>query len=146
MLCLRLADHAGKGSVDKKSAKAIVDQLNRMEETETLHASASRRRGTRWRWVTGAIGTLSRNRRFDLDTLIKSGSEERRKGALAPFLRDTLVGLIYCYYAPPGAQVLLTNPMFVRSHDFIGPEGYTGSMESDGSIGIGMACQAPAAG
>jgi hypothetical protein len=42
---------------------------------------------------------------------------------LAPLLRDSLLGLSYAYYAPPGAQVLLTNPMFVRSHDFIGSEG-----------------------
>jgi hypothetical protein len=35
-------------------------------------------------------------------------------------LRDTLVGLNYIYYAPPGAQVLYTNPLFVRSHDFVG--------------------------
>ena len=39
---------------------------------------------------------------------------------LAPFLRDTLVGLNYVHYAPPGAQILYTNPLFVRSHDFIG--------------------------
>ncbi len=42
------------------------------------------------------------------------------RGQLAPFLRDTLVGFAYIHYAPPGAQVLHTNPLFVRSHDFIG--------------------------
>ncbi len=42
------------------------------------------------------------------------------RALLAPFLRDTLVGFNYAYYAPPGAQLLLTNPVFVRSHDFIG--------------------------
>jgi len=42
---------------------------------------------------------------------------------LAPLLRDSLLGLSYAYYAPPGAQVLFTNPVFVRSHDFIGGEG-----------------------
>ena len=45
------------------------------------------------------------------------------RGALAPFLRDTLVGFNYMHYAPPGAQVLHTNPLFVRSHDFIGMQG-----------------------
>jgi len=30
------------------------------------------------------------------------------------------VGLNYVHYAPPGAQVLFTNPAFVRSHDFYG--------------------------
>jgi hypothetical protein len=42
------------------------------------------------------------------------------RGKLVPFLRDTLVGLNYAYYQPPGAQVVYTNPLFVRSHDFSG--------------------------
>jgi len=53
------------------------------------------------------------------------GNPERLKeerGELAPFLRDTLVALDYAYYAPPGAQILYTNPLFVRSHDFIGTD------------------------
>ena len=45
------------------------------------------------------------------------------RGPLAPLLRDTLVGFNYAYYAPPGAQILYTNPVFVRSHDFIGMQG-----------------------
>jgi len=42
------------------------------------------------------------------------------RGRLVPFLRDTLVGLNYAYYQPPGAQMLYDNPLFVRSHDFLG--------------------------
>jgi hypothetical protein len=42
------------------------------------------------------------------------------RGRLVPFLRDALVGINYAYYEPPGAQMLHTNPMFVRSHDFSG--------------------------
>jgi hypothetical protein len=42
------------------------------------------------------------------------------RGKLVPFLRDTLVGLNYAYYQPPGAQVVYTNPLFIRSHDFSG--------------------------
>jgi hypothetical protein len=45
------------------------------------------------------------------------------KAALAPLLRDSLVGLTYAHYAPPGAQILYTNPVFVRSHDFLGLQG-----------------------
>jgi hypothetical protein len=55
----------------------------------------------------------------------KGGDPQKLKdlrGQLAPFLRDTLVGFNYIHYAPPGAQVLNTNPLFVRSHDFIGSE------------------------
>jgi hypothetical protein len=42
----------------------------------------------------------------------------RARGQLAPILRDTLVGMNYAYYEPPGAQMLHTNPLFVRMHDF----------------------------
>jgi hypothetical protein len=59
-----------------------------------------------------------------LTKLIKTpGSREQlieARGQLCPFLRDTLVGLNYAYYEPPGAQMLHNNPLFVRSHDFAG--------------------------
>jgi hypothetical protein len=45
---------------------------------------------------------------------------EAARGDLTPFLRDTLVGLNYAYYEPPGSQVLHHNPLFIRSHDFSG--------------------------
>jgi hypothetical protein len=62
--------------------------------------------------------------RTDLTRVIRSSPSavqlETARGWLAPFLRDTLVGLNYAYYEPPGAQVLHNNPLFVRSHDFSG--------------------------
>ncbi len=45
---------------------------------------------------------------------------EIARGQLAPYLRDTLVGLNYAFYEPPGAQILHINPLFVRAHDFLG--------------------------
>jgi hypothetical protein len=58
----------------------------------------------------------------DLTKIIKTPGThqqlEAARGQLAPFLRDTLVGLNYAYYEPPGAQILHNNPLFVRSHDF----------------------------
>ena len=60
--------------------------------------------------------------RTDLSKVIKSPASPAQlaeaRGQLAPFLRDTLVGLNYAYYEPPGAQILHHNPLFVRSHDF----------------------------
>jgi hypothetical protein len=59
--------------------------------------------------------------RINLATIIKSGAPQElavARGRLVPFLRDTLVGLNYAYYAPPGAQMLFHNAMFVRSHDY----------------------------
>src|SRR5438105_5418257 len=62
--------------------------------------------------------------RTNLAKIIKSPSSSEQlveaRGQLAPFLRDTLVGLNYAYYEPPGAQILHNNPLFVRSHDFSG--------------------------
>ncbi len=62
--------------------------------------------------------------RTDLAKVIRSPASpaqlEAARGWLTPFLRDTLVGLNYAYYEPPGAQVLHNNPLFVRSHDFSG--------------------------
>lgn len=59
-----------------------------------------------------------------LDRIIKAPRSRRQLAAaralLVPFLRDTLVGLNYAYYQPPGAQVLYNDPFFVRSHDFSG--------------------------
>jgi len=59
----------------------------------------------------------------DLTKVIKSPATraqlEAARGQLAPFLRDTLVGLNYAYYEPPGAQILHANPLFVRAHDFL---------------------------
>ena len=55
-----------------------------------------------------------------------AGDAEKLKndrGLLASFLRDTLVALNYAHYAPPGAQILFTNPLFARGHDFLGVQG-----------------------
>ncbi|HYM78638.1 MAG TPA: hypothetical protein VE377_21895 [Candidatus Dormibacteraeota bacterium] len=63
--------------------------------------------------------------RTELPKILKSRTAshaqiDEARGQLASFLRDTLVGLNYAYYEPPGAQALHNNPLFVRSHDFAG--------------------------
>jgi hypothetical protein len=71
---------------------------------------------------------IEQQRRTNLRAAIDKAANDPEKlrdlrGLLAPFLRDTLVGFNYTHYAPPGAQVLITNPLFVRSHDFLGLQG-----------------------
>jgi len=71
---------------------------------------------------------LDAERKLNLKAAIEkaAGDPVRLKeltGLLAPLMRDTLLAFNYAYYAPPGAQILYTNPLFVRSHDFIGGEG-----------------------
>jgi hypothetical protein len=77
-------------------------------------------------WAAGFYNTRhsSLQTRTDLMKIIKSPSSKKdladARGIVTPFLRDTLVGLNYAYYEPPGAQILLNNPLYVRSHDFSG--------------------------
>jgi hypothetical protein len=70
---------------------------------------------------------IEAERKLNLRAAIEkaAGDADRIKdarGLMAPLLRDTLVAFIYAHYAPPGAQILYTNPVFVRSHDFIGAQ------------------------
>ena len=62
--------------------------------------------------------------RTDLTKVVRAPNSAEQlataRGDLASALRDTLVGLNYAYYEPPGAQILHNNPLFVRSHDFAG--------------------------
>jgi len=65
-------------------------------------------------------------RESNLDKMVRKEKPAKLaelRGLLLPHLRDTLVGLVYAYYAPPGSALLLNNPLFVRSHDFLGISG-----------------------
>ncbi len=81
----------------------------------------------RYQWAAGIYNNhhTDTEMRTDLPRLLKAPTSSRAqieeaRGQLASFLRDTLVGLNYAYYEPPGAQALHNNPLFVRSHDFAG--------------------------
>jgi len=83
--------------------------------------------GEREEWASGVYNNhhTDLQMRTDFPKALKSPSLSRSqieeaRGQLASFLRDTLVGLNYAYYEPPGAQALHNNPLFVRSHDFAG--------------------------
>jgi hypothetical protein len=81
--------------------------------------------GERTEWAPGIYNNHHTDvqMRTDLAKVLRSPTASRTqieeaRGQLASFLRDTLVGLNYAYYEPPGAQALHNNPLFVRSHDF----------------------------
>ncbi len=85
---------------------------------------------------------IESQRKLNLRALVERAANDPEKlkdlrGQLAPVLRDTLVGLNYVHYAPPGAQILLTNPVFVRSHDFIGVQGSSQTWRSTEVFGTG---------
>jgi len=83
--------------------------------------------GEREEWAAGVYNNhhTDLQMKTDLPRLLKSATAsprqlEEARGQLTSFLRDTLVGLNYAYYEPPGAQALHNNPLLVRSHDFTG--------------------------
>lgn len=90
---------------------------------------------------------IENQRKLNLRAAIEkaAGNPERLaeiKGNLAPLLRDTLVGLNYAHYAPPGAQILYTNPIFVRSHDFLGMQGANQTWRHTEVVGTGWPASA----
>jgi hypothetical protein len=81
-------------------------------------------------------------RKLNFRAMIDKASKDPEKlkdirGMLAPSLRDTIVGYNYIHYAPPGAQILMTNPLFVRGHDFIGMQGSNRSWRTTEMYGTG---------
>jgi hypothetical protein len=90
---------------------------------------------------------IDNERRLNLRAMIdradphgKSNDADRAhevEAALAPLLRDTLVAYSYVHYAPPGAQILYTNPLFVRDHDFIGMAGIGHPWKPTQVFGVG---------
>ncbi len=118
----------GEGLNELAQGKDVADiliplagQLREFEMPRPMFTS-----GERSEWAAGFYNTRhsSLQTRTDLVKLIKSPKARKdaadARGLVVPFLRDTLVGLNYAYYEPPGAQILLNNPLFVRSHDFSG--------------------------
>jgi hypothetical protein len=90
---------------------------------------------------------IDAQRKLNLRASIEKSASDPQKlkdlrGALTPFLRDTLVGFAYIHYAPPGAQVLHTNPLFVRSHDFIGMAGANQTWKATELFGTGWPANA----
>jgi len=118
----------GEGLEALARGEAVADQLiplaGELREFEMPRPIFSS--GERTQWATGVYNNrhTELQMRTDLLKVIKSPSSREQvaeaRGQLAPFFRDTLVGLNYAYYEPPGAQMLHNNPLFVRSHDFSG--------------------------
>ncbi|MGA8149704.1 MAG: hypothetical protein WB952_01910 [Terriglobales bacterium] len=118
----------GSGLNEMASGKELGDtliplagELREFEMPRPIFTSSERTQ-----WAAGIYNNrhTEMEMRTDLTKVIKSPASRARleeaRGQLSPLLRDTLVGLNYAYYEPPGAQMLHHNPLFVRSHDFSG--------------------------
>lgn len=110
-----------RGASSKEELVALAGELREFEMPQPIFSNSER---TRW-----AAGTYNNRHtelqmRTDIGKIIKSPASPKQlevaRGELATFLRDTLVGMNYAYYEPPGSQTLHNNPLFVRSHDFSG--------------------------
>ncbi len=116
-----LAEKA-RGKQPPEYAVVLAGQTREFEMPRPIFTN-----GERTEWASGIYNNhhTDLQMRADLPKVLKSPKASRAqiedaRGQLASFLRDTLVGLNYAYYEPPGAQALHNNPLFVRSHDFAG--------------------------
>jgi hypothetical protein len=117
-----LHEMAGGGTAGERSRLlALAGELREFEMPRPIFTNSEK-----ISWAPGIYIThhAELQVRTDLTKVIKTPGThaqlEAARGQLVPFLRDTLVGLNYAYYEPPGAQVLHNNPLFVRAHDFSG--------------------------
>jgi hypothetical protein len=110
-----------RGTTSKDQLAALAGELREFEMPRPIFTS-----GERTRWAAGTYNNRHTEieMRTDIVKVIKSSASPNQRdaarGQLATFLRDSLVGMNYAYYEPPGSQVLHNNPLFVRSHDFSG--------------------------
>ena len=120
-------DQLAKGKEVADSLVPLAGELREFEMPKPLFTKTERNE-----FAAGVYSNrhTALQMRTDLIKVIKTpGSSPaeltQARGLLTPFLRDTLVGLNYAYYEPPGAQMIHNNPLFVRSHDFSGGD-YSG--------------------
>ncbi|HEV7217857.1 MAG: hypothetical protein ACHP8A_14830 [Terriglobales bacterium] len=133
-------DEAARGETTPGTLVPLAGELREFEMPRPIFTSNER---TEW-----AVGVYN-NRHTDLEmkenvAKLLPGAHSKAqiediRGRLAPFLRDTLVGMNYAYYEPPGAQILRVNPLLVRSHDFSGDTviGIEGVWQSPHMFGAG---------
>jgi hypothetical protein len=132
-----MVDRIGKGPLDQRTMKNIDAQLGRLEDTESLRGSLSSAEKNAMAVGYWSEKHIDQERKVSFENLAKNPEKKDPRAVLAPFLRDSLVGLVYCYYAPAGAQLLFTNPLFVRGHDFVGPPETPASWRAAEIVGSG---------
>ncbi len=112
-----------KGTAEKSNPE-LLSLAGELREFELPRPIFSRQEKISWAPAVYVSHHAELQVQTDISKVIRtSGTRaqlETARGQLAPFLRDTLVGLNYAYYEPPGAQILHVNSLFVRAHDFLG--------------------------
>jgi hypothetical protein len=127
-LLFQVADHADSLAKGEKLNPALIARAtSRLGEIGASRAALTATERTQLFEGYSADQHIEQQKRLNLRSIIEKAGVNGEKlrevrASLTPLLRDTLVGLNYAYYAPPGAQLLRANPIFVRSHDFIGAQ------------------------
>ena len=125
----QLADHIEAVSKGEKLNPTLVNRLaSRIAEIQLPRAALSSVEKNAMGFGYWTEKHIDNQRKLNLRAAIeKAGGDADKvrdvRGQMAALLRDSLLAFSYAYYAPPGAQILYTNPVFVRSHDFIGMQG-----------------------
>jgi hypothetical protein len=117
------ADTLAQPSPNKKLLQGMDNQLSRFEEAQSQRGSLSGAERNLLALGYWSERHIDQERKLNLDELAVANDRKDARGKLTPFLRDTLVGFLYAYYSPNGAQLVFANPLFVRNHDFIGAQG-----------------------
>jgi hypothetical protein len=141
---LALADGLSDKSraAEKSSLLPMMAELREFQMPRPIFSSSERSE-----WAAGIYNNRHTEMQMQTDVAKQlkgtpsPAQIEEARGELASFLRDTLVGLNYAYYEPPGAQLLRVDPLFVRSHDFAGEtvEGVEGLWRAPQLFGAGIA-------
>jgi hypothetical protein len=138
-----LVDHLESLAKGEKANMALINRTaSRISEIQLPRTSLSTVERNSLSFGYWSEKHIEAQRKLNLRALIDRAATDPKKlddvrALMAPFLRDTLVGLNYIHYAPPGAQVLYTNPLFVRSHDFIGLQGANQTWRNTEVLGTG---------
>jgi hypothetical protein len=114
---------SGKTPPDSQATQTLIQQAGELRAFEMPRPLFTTRERAAWASKFFYNRHAESERQTDLTKAIQSRSGAdvaKAHDQLAPFLRDTLVGLNYAFYEPPGAQLLHNNPLFVRFHDFSG--------------------------
>ncbi len=121
-----LVDHLDRVAQGEKLKPELVSRVSsKLEDIEPLRNSLTGPEKNSFAfgfWADKHVDGLRklRLRQEIAKAAAKPDSLKQIRGKLLGVLRDTLVGLNYAHYVPPGAQIIYTNPLFVRSHDFLG--------------------------
>jgi hypothetical protein len=138
-----LADHLeaiGKGA--KLNTALVAKLAGRISEIQLPRQSLTTNERNAMGFGYWTDRHIEGERKLNLRAAIEKAAGDPVKladarGLMAPLLRDTLLALNYAYYAPPGAQVIYTNAVFVRSHDFLGMQGTSHTWKPTEMFGTG---------